>query len=145
MPREMQADAISPNQLSPGTVAVLEMTFAETPRVEVPATLLIFPPCALKTLTQVNGYTGYTEWPFTRPALSVDATLGFGGAKTGRSGAVRPFISRANSSRVSDWAPSERARSGHGCTSRIRPSAPMAIAARLAGAISSRRPVPWEG
>src|SRR5579884_384328 len=64
---------------------------------------------------------------------------------TGRIGAASPFISLANSSRFNDCAPSESALSGHGCTSIINPSAPIARAARLAGAINSRLPVPCEG
>src|SRR6476646_11138895 len=68
-----------------------------------------------------------------------------GAIATGLIGADKPFMSLANSSRLSDCAPSDKDRSGQGCTSIIKPSAPMARAARLAGAISSRLPVPCDG
>ena len=54
-------------------------------------------------------------------------------------------ISRSNCAGNSDCAPSLRARSGSGCASMSRPSAPAATAARAIGATLSRRSVPWLG
>src|SRR3989338_5898261 len=45
----------------------------------------------------------------------------------------------------SDWGPSERATSGFGWTSIIRPSAPAAMAALAIGPTYSQLPVPWLG
>src|SRR5438876_532786 len=50
-----------------------------------------------------------------------------------------------NCSGKSDWNPSERARSGFGCTSTINPAAPAATAAKAIGCTLSRLPVPWLG
>src|ERR1700722_2231334 len=54
-------------------------------------------------------------------------------------------MSLSNYSGNNDWAPSERALSGWGCTSISSPSHPAATAARAMGATLSRRPTPWEG
>ena len=54
-------------------------------------------------------------------------------------------ISSSNCAGRSDWAPSENASSGWGCTSTISPSAPAAIAALAIGTTSERTPVPWLG
>src|SRR4051812_9076697 len=63
---------------------------------------------------------------------------------TPRIGSLSDFITRSNAGRSSDCAPSLSARSGHGCTSMISPSAPTAIAARDTGAIKLGRPVPCD-
>src|SRR5690606_5291223 len=52
--------------------------------------------------------------------------------------ALTSRIIRSNCSGNSDWPPSESARSGFGCTSTSRPSAPAAIAARALGGTISR-------
>jgi len=57
---------------------------------------------------------------------------------------IRPAV-RANSLGLSDWAPSERAHSGAGWVSMMRPSAPAASAARDSGSTSSTLPVAWLG
>src|SRR5271170_4164928 len=53
-------------------------------------------------------------------------------------------IIRAKPGRSIDCGPSDRARSGQGWTSIIRPSAPAARAARLIAGIRLRRPVPCD-
>ena len=60
-----------------------------------------------------------------------------------RAGPARP--ARRTDRATGDWAPSDSAWSGSGCTSIIRPSAPAATAARAIGITFERTPVPWLG
>ena len=62
-----------------------------------------------------------------------------------RSGSAIAFITFSNPAKSSDCAPSDSARSGHGCTSMINPSAPTATAARETAAIKLCLPVPCDG
>ena len=62
-----------------------------------------------------------------------------------RNGSAKQRISRENPSKSNDWGPSDKARSGQGCTSTMIPSAPSAAAALDIGGISVGRPVPCEG
>src|ERR1700674_2348128 len=54
-------------------------------------------------------------------------------------------IIAAKPGNASECGPSDRARSGHGSTSTMTPSAPMATAARAAAGTRLRRPVACEG
>ena len=58
---------------------------------------------------------------------------------------LRSRIIFSNCSGYRDWAPSDMAHSGQGCTSTIRPSAPAATAARAMGGTLSRTPTAWLG
>src|SRR5689334_9296101 len=55
-------------------------------------------------------YTEYTEWPFTPGSLPTGTD--WPGIVMTRIGALKPCTSRENSSRFSDCAPSDSARSG---------------------------------
>ena len=48
-------------------------------------------------------------------------------------------------SNVNDWAPSDHAVSGRGCTSMMSQSAPAATEAQANGVTKSHLPVPWLG
>jgi hypothetical protein len=85
-----------------------------------------------------------TNWLIQAPARDVYARSE-SGEDTWRSGSFNPSITRSNWAKSRDCGPSDRARSGQGCTSMMRASAPTAIAARETGPMRLCLPVPCDG